>query len=608
MMLVILLCLGALTSCFDGLGDALDGGTSNGGSNNGGGGDNGSGGGEAVYYTLTFETNGGSAIDPMKAAAGSAIVAPAAPTKDDCNFAGWYTDAACTLPFTFAKMPYSDMTLYAKWSEDPVILFETDGGSAVAAITAPAGTPIMAPADPTKEGYNFLGWVTADNVPFVFDSMPAESITLYATWEKIPEKNEETGGDDSSELPPLVDADTTVKQNVCISQCFVLISENADGSVISFSIANILNPTWARAEMGTVSFVFEKGAPTKAVFKDRYIYQETVALTKEGNSYSAASTKSQENQSVCLTLNAKGEIASLTWDSMIGSNLTFSFDASGRVSSCTVSSYIEMLYNYKSSAVELTMRSEGKDLSTVTISYDKNGRPTRIYGVSNGESGEYIWTYDKSGLCKSVVMKVNGKTFTDGVFEYDAKGRLTHLSAETFTESGKSDGSIAYWYRYNDAGLVVYEEQESRGADGALENRYETTYEYSADGDLLRELREHYDGDGNYMGASDSNYGESELKPGDGSTSEQQPDMSDPGHTPPETSDPEHTHPDGSSNKDDDNDYKEDHTDNAGGKAPEISGDQTQDDAGMNDKDPGHSGDTSLGDEGKMPEKNHAFE
>lgn len=72
-------------------------------------------------YTITFDSKGGSAVQPVTANAGAAITAPADPTKDGFVFAGWYesTDGGATLSdtaFSFSYMPARVFTLYAKWA------------------------------------------------------------------------------------------------------------------------------------------------------------------------------------------------------------------------------------------------------------------------------------------------------------------------------------------------------------------------------------------------------------------------------------------------------------------------------------------------------------
>ena len=72
-------------------------------------------------YTITFDSKGGSAVQPIKAGAGAAITAPDDPTKKGFVFAGWYesTDGGTTLSdtaFGFSYMPARVFTLYAKWA------------------------------------------------------------------------------------------------------------------------------------------------------------------------------------------------------------------------------------------------------------------------------------------------------------------------------------------------------------------------------------------------------------------------------------------------------------------------------------------------------------
>lgn len=73
------------------------------------------------------------------------------------------------------------LTLYPVWNANKyTITFDTAGGSEIAPITQDYGTQIASPADPTREGYTFMGWDT--EIP---TTMPAENITLKARWKDI---------------------------------------------------------------------------------------------------------------------------------------------------------------------------------------------------------------------------------------------------------------------------------------------------------------------------------------------------------------------------------------------------------------------------------------
>ena len=128
----------------------------------------------ANSYTITFDTDGGSAIEPITQDYGTQITAPADPTREGYTFIGW--DKA--IP---ATMPAGDMTITAQWRINQyTITFDSNGGSAVAPITQDYGTQITAPADPTREGYTFIGWDKTFPT-----TMPAENITLKAKWKDI---------------------------------------------------------------------------------------------------------------------------------------------------------------------------------------------------------------------------------------------------------------------------------------------------------------------------------------------------------------------------------------------------------------------------------------
>ncbi len=125
-------------------------------------------------YTVTFDTDGGSTIDPITQDYNTVVKAPADPVKTGYTFKGW--DKA--IP---ATMPAENVTVTATWEINRyTITFDTDGGSAVAAITQDYDTEVAAPAAPTREGYTFQGWE-----PAVPAKMPAADKTLTAQWEAI---------------------------------------------------------------------------------------------------------------------------------------------------------------------------------------------------------------------------------------------------------------------------------------------------------------------------------------------------------------------------------------------------------------------------------------
>ncbi len=93
------------------------------------------------------------------------------------TFGGWNKADGTAWDYASDKVT-DNITLYAKWTANTyTITFDTNGGSEIAPITQDYGTAITVPADPTREGYTFIGWDKA--IP---ETMPAENITLKARW------------------------------------------------------------------------------------------------------------------------------------------------------------------------------------------------------------------------------------------------------------------------------------------------------------------------------------------------------------------------------------------------------------------------------------------
>ena len=122
-------------------------------------------------YTITFKPENGGQDIVIKQDYGTAITAPANPTKTGYTFAGWDK----TIPTT---MPAEDMTITARWQVNQyTITFKPENGGEDTVITQDYGTAITAPANPTKTGYTFAGW--DKTIP---STMPAGDMTITARW------------------------------------------------------------------------------------------------------------------------------------------------------------------------------------------------------------------------------------------------------------------------------------------------------------------------------------------------------------------------------------------------------------------------------------------
>ncbi len=132
--------------------------------------------------TVTFETNGGNELSPIVVKAGASVEKPADPTKEDLTFGGWYSDVDLLEACTFPLVVEADTTLYAKWVV--TLTFDSQGGPEVAPIVGEAGRTYTMPADPTRDGYVFIGWYTDNTYTTKLSYvMPKKNTTAYARWQ-----------------------------------------------------------------------------------------------------------------------------------------------------------------------------------------------------------------------------------------------------------------------------------------------------------------------------------------------------------------------------------------------------------------------------------------
>jgi uncharacterized repeat protein (TIGR02543 family) len=166
--------------------------------------DGGGGGGGGGGFTVTFNSQGGTAVASRTGvASGSTITAPAAPTREGFIFGGWFKDESCLNAWNFATDTVtSSIILYAKWTAfnpetQALVTFNlnyTDApapSQVVVNKNASLGTDF--PAAPTRlpgaaVGYVFASWNTeadGEGDEFTSSTTVSANITVYAQWDEV---------------------------------------------------------------------------------------------------------------------------------------------------------------------------------------------------------------------------------------------------------------------------------------------------------------------------------------------------------------------------------------------------------------------------------------
>ena len=147
------------------------------------------------YYTVNFETNGGTKMAHLNLEEGEILEKPDNPTSEYCSeFTGWYTDPNFENKYNFNNPVIEDITLYAGWDMcsrdlDYVkykITFNSNGGTLVEAQEVFNKQTAVIPPTPThKKCMEFTGWYTDSSLKkkYNFSAPVTSNITLYAGWD-----------------------------------------------------------------------------------------------------------------------------------------------------------------------------------------------------------------------------------------------------------------------------------------------------------------------------------------------------------------------------------------------------------------------------------------
>ena len=134
------------------------------------------------YYTIIFDSVGGSAVDNIVVEEGSIPIKPIEPNREGYIFNYWTLDGK---EYKFNTTLNKDIKLVANWvkveSKKYTVYFVSLGGTPVASQTVEAGGKVSKPNAPTKAGYIFDCWLLNDD-EYDFESIVTQNITLDAKW------------------------------------------------------------------------------------------------------------------------------------------------------------------------------------------------------------------------------------------------------------------------------------------------------------------------------------------------------------------------------------------------------------------------------------------
>ena len=372
----------------------------------------------APTYAVTLNTNGGTIADGKDVTGytyGVGATLPTDVTRTGYTFKGWYDNEGLTSdPVTaIGNTETGNKEYWAKWEINQyTITVKPENGKADITITQDYGTVITAPADPTREGYAFMGWDR--EIP---TTMPAENITLKAKWKDIEKPTGEIviGTNKWQEFLNKITFGLFFKDTQTVT---INAADNSGTVFISYLVTD---QDLSEAELQSLVF---SG------------YEEP------------------------FHINPNGEY--IVYAMLVDANLNITYLRSDRVTVDNVQPVIGGIENGKTYCEAQTVTVDEKYVDTVTVNgtevtLDKNNSFT----LSPADGKQRIIVTDRAGNTAEMTVTVNdghtggtatcteravceicGKAYGDLDGNYHAN--LKHIDAKAATKT--AGGNIEYWY------------------------------------------------------------------------------------------------------------------------------------------------------------------
>ena len=247
--------------------------------------------GKIEYYSVSFDSNGGSSVSSQTVVSGRRVTRPADPVKDGYKFAGWYRNSTLTSPWDFSTVMTSDMTLYAKWVVDGyTVTFNSNEGSSVVSQTVRAGDLVTKPSNPKSRYYAFAGWYKDSSLTTLWDfdnDVVASDITLYAKWIKISSL-------ETNSVTMLKGQNIDLREEICLGKAYdsYLVKDDTVSYVSENTVGYISGNTFISQKSGIVSVfglvksggVYVVDTDNKGVtitIKEAHVYTEKLTIKKK---------------------------------------------------------------------------------------------------------------------------------------------------------------------------------------------------------------------------------------------------------------------------------------------------------------------------------------
>ena len=373
----------------------------------------------APTYAVTLNTNGGT-INSGNVTGYTYGVGATLPTAGDMTytghtFKGWYDNENLTgSPVTaIGGTETGNKEYWAKWEINQyTITVKPENGKADITITQDYGTNITVPADPTREGYTFMGW--DQEIP---TTMPAENITLKARWKDIEKPTGEIviGTNKWQEFLNKITFGLFFKDTQTVT---INAADNSGTVFISYLVTD---QDLSEAELQSLVF---SG------------YEEP------------------------FRINPNGEY--IVYAMLVDANLNITYLRSDRITLDNVQPVIGGIENGKTYCEAQTVTVDEKYVDTVTVNgtevtLDKNnsftlspadGKQRIIVTDKAGNTAEMTVTVNdghtggKATCTERAVCEVCGKAFGD--LDGNHHANLKHIDAKAATKT--AGGNIEYWY------------------------------------------------------------------------------------------------------------------------------------------------------------------